>query len=89
MKIIAKVLIGLILVVSLASCAQTEDSYGLLNKEEVRVDGVKYCTIVGNVLWGIILIKTIIAPVYFFGFSTMEPCPNQPKDEIDLLRQKG
>jgi hypothetical protein len=49
------------------------ETYGLFNKEEVRSPNVKYNLIVGNVVWGIILAETIIAPVYFFGFSIYEP----------------
>ena len=49
------------------------ETYGLLNKEEVRKEGVRYKLIVGNVVWGIVLCETIIAPVYFFGFSLYEP----------------
>jgi hypothetical protein len=40
---------------------------------------VQYKTVVGNVIWGIILVETIIAPIYFFGFSLYEPVPGQGK----------
>lgn len=52
---------------------QTCKPYGLINKENVRCDCVKYDYIFGNIVWGIILIETIIAPIYFFGFSLWEP----------------
>jgi hypothetical protein len=32
-----------------------------------------YEIIPGNVVWSVILIETIIAPVYFVGFSMFEP----------------
>jgi len=51
------------------------DTYGLLNKHEVKCDNVQYRTIVGNVVWGIILVETVVAPIYFFGFSLYEPIP--------------
>jgi hypothetical protein len=34
---------------------------------------IKYDLIIGNLIWGIILIETVIAPIYFFGFSLFEP----------------
>jgi hypothetical protein len=49
------------------------DTYGLLNKEELKCEGVQYKTIVGNVFWGIVFIETIFVPIYFFGFSLYEP----------------
>jgi len=27
----------------------------------------------GNIIWGVVLIETVIAPIYFFGFSCMNP----------------
>lgn len=49
------------------------ETYGLLNEHSVRDPNIHYQTIVGNVVWGIVLCETIIAPVYFFGFSLYEP----------------
>ena len=49
------------------------DTYGILNENSKKNENVEYDWIVGNVVWGILLIETIIAPVYFFGFSLFEP----------------
>lgn len=49
------------------------ETYGLFNKEEVRSADVRYRLITGNLVWGIVLCSTVIAPVYFFGFSLYEP----------------
>lgn len=49
------------------------ETYGLFNKMEVRKENIEYRLIVGNVIWGIILVETIVAPIYFFGFSIYEP----------------
>jgi hypothetical protein len=49
------------------------ETYGLINKHEVKDSKIRYRTIVGNVVWGIILFETLIAPLYFFGFSMYEP----------------
>lgn len=34
---------------------------------------IKYKISVGNVVWSIILVETIIAPVYFIGWSIKNP----------------
>ena len=34
---------------------------------------VKYQVIWGNVIWGALLFGTVIAPIYFYGFSMFEP----------------
>jgi len=49
------------------------ETYGLINRDNVKSSNVKYKVIVGNVIWGILLCETIIAPIYFFGFSIQEP----------------
>lgn len=48
-------------------------TYGLMNENDRKADNVEYEIVWGNVVWGIILFQTIIAPVYFFGFSMFEP----------------
>lgn len=49
------------------------DTYGLINKEESRNENIQYRLIIGNVVWSCILVETIIAPIYFLGFSIYEP----------------
>jgi len=34
---------------------------------------IKYKIIVGNVVWSVLLAETIVAPIYFFGWSLYEP----------------
>jgi len=36
-------------------------------------ESIQYEICVGNLIWGIILVETIIAPIYFFGFSIFNP----------------
>ena len=48
-------------------------TYGLFNAGDSMSEKVCYETSIGNVIWGILLIETLIAPVYFFGFSMYEP----------------
>jgi len=47
----------------------TYGTYGLFTKEENCNPDIKYRIIIGNVVWSIILCETIIAPLYFIGFS--------------------
>lgn len=45
---------------------------GLLN-QHLRSDNVCYEVSIGNVIWSVILIETVIFPVYFVGFSIFNP----------------
>jgi hypothetical protein len=74
-----KMIASLMIALTLAGCSQTindptraYEPYGLLN-EEKRNENVCYETNVGDVILGIILVETIIAPVYIFGFDVKEP----------------
>ena len=49
------------------------ETYGLINKDEVKDLNIEYKLITGNIVWGIILIETVIVPLYFFGWSLWEP----------------
>ena len=40
---------------------------------ETKDPTIQYRVIWGNVIWGVILSKSIIFPIYFFGFSMFEP----------------
>lgn len=52
---------------------KTYPTYGLFNQHSSRSDKVCYETSVGNVIWGVLLVETLIAPIYFFGFSLYNP----------------
>lgn len=65
---------------SLAGCGDrrvingTEyDTYGFISQSEKQNPNIQYELIFGNLVWGIILCETIVAPIYFFGFSIYEP----------------
>ena len=81
-----KTLLALAAVLALTACSQPANlatgpngevqhhrPYGLLNRDELRSDKVCYRLSVGNVVWSVLLIETIIAPVYFVGFDLFEP----------------
>lgn len=79
-KVITKILIVTFLAATLSGCGDSKviknkeiPTYGFINKTNDCYEGVEYRVIFGNVVWGILLIETIIAPIYFFGFSLYEP----------------
>lgn len=54
-------------------CGTTYQSYGILNMDDKKNPEIEYEVIWGNVFWGAILFETVIAPIYFFGFSIFNP----------------
>lgn len=78
-KIISVVLICMFMVM-ISGCGEkkyingyTYDTYGLLNQNYKKNPDIEYKLIIGNVVWSVILVETIIAPFYFIGFSIYEP----------------
>lgn len=80
-KLIAAVLASTLL---LSACGQPQSlnvngntkhypTYGFFNESTDRSKNVCYEVSVGNIVWSIILIETIIAPIYFIGFSLFNP----------------
>jgi hypothetical protein len=54
------------------------ETYGFANADEVKNQDIKYSVSWGNVFWGVVFIETIIAPIYFFGYSLYEPDGMKP-----------
>jgi hypothetical protein len=54
-------------------------TYGLFNTDSSKSDKMCYEVSVGNVVWSIILIETIVAPVYFVGWSLFNPVHPKPE----------
>jgi hypothetical protein len=48
-------------------------TYGVFNEDTSRSNNVCYEVSAGNVVWSIILVETIVAPVYFIGYSIKNP----------------
>lgn len=48
-------------------------TYGLLNQSTEKSEKVCYELSVGNVIWSVLLVETIVAPIYFVGFSLYNP----------------
>ncbi|HVB19768.1 MAG TPA: hypothetical protein VNF51_00555 [Candidatus Paceibacterota bacterium] len=51
----------------------TYPTYGLFNENSDKSKNVCYEISAGNVVWSIILIETIVFPVYFIGWSIYNP----------------
>lgn len=48
-------------------------TYGLFNETSSKSKNVCYEISVGNVIWSVILIETVVFPVYFVGWSIYNP----------------
>ena len=42
-----------------------------------RDPDVCYEVVVGNVIWSIVLVETIVAPIYLVGWQILEPVPDE------------
>jgi len=49
------------------------ETYGWFNESTYRSKDVCYSVSVGNVVWSILLVETIVMPIYFLGFSLYNP----------------
>jgi hypothetical protein len=70
----------IVLLVTLLGCGQNKEinghqyvTYGLFDEGQYKNPDIEYRLIIGNVVWSIILAETIVAPIYFIGFSLYEP----------------
>lgn len=64
----------------LAACGQPIDyqgkhypTHGVFNEDAAKSKDMCYEVSVGNVVWSIILIETIVMPIYFIGWSLWNP----------------
>jgi hypothetical protein len=80
MKKIVSILMCLIMVVVMFGCSDnltidnvTYETYGLINQDDNKAEYIKYKPCWGNIIWGVVLFETVIAPIYFFGFDMFEP----------------
>jgi hypothetical protein len=49
---------------------------GLFTEKDQKIE---YEFVWGNAIWGAILFQTIVAPIYFYGFSLQEPVSLKPE----------
>jgi hypothetical protein len=57
----------------LETAKKTYPTYGFFNQDKYKSDDVCYEVSVGNVLLSVLLIESVIGPVYFVGFSLFNP----------------
>lgn len=64
----------------------TYDTYGFINKDEKKNPNIRYEVSGWSIFWSIVLVETIIGPIYFLGFDLYEPVevqdPNAVKGQI-------
>jgi len=51
----------------------TAEPYGWANMQDKKLDTVVYTVNLGNVIWSVIGVETIILPVWLTGWQIMEP----------------
>ena len=49
------------------------ETYGLLNVDDAKKPCISYSRVTGNIVWSVLLSETVVAPIYFVGFSLYEP----------------
>lgn len=64
----------------LAACGRPIDyngkhypTHGVFNEDTAKSKDMCYEVSVGNVVWSVILIETIVFPIYFIGWSLWNP----------------
>lgn len=69
------------LLTSLTGCGKPDPTvegikyarYGLLNEGDKRNPDIEYEVNLAHVILGALLVETVIAPIYFFGFDLYRP----------------
>jgi len=86
MKKIITVLLMVFFVLTMVGCSSNKvidgkkyKTYGLINKDDEKDPDIEYELVVGNLVWGCLLVETVVAPVYFFGFDLYEPVGKKEK----------
>ena len=86
-KVLNMAIIAL-MVLSFSGCADrktindvTYDTYGYFNENTAKNPNIQYELSIGNVIWSVILIETIVMPIYFIGFSLFEPTGVKRSDD--------
>lgn len=83
-----------LLAVVLSGCARpltvddvTYPTYGVFNEQTNKSKNVCYQVSGGNVFWAIILVETLIFPIYFVGWDLWEPVRKKTSPEDDCSFQ--
>jgi len=69
------------------SSSKIYPTYGLFNEDQYKSEKVCYETSVASVIVGIILIETIVVPIYILGWDFKEPVrmKNGPDDKCKAV----
>lgn len=51
----------------------TAEPYGWANYQSKKIDGVVYECCLGNVIWSVVGVQTLVAPVWLSGWELFEP----------------
>ena len=89
-RIIAAVLIAVMLsacgkpaILTVNGVTKEYPTYGLINRDEARSKNVCYEISTGNVVWSILLVESVVMPLYFIGFSIYNPVRAAGPDGCD------
>lgn len=58
------------------------DTYGFINKEESKNPNIQYELNGWSIFWSVVLVETIIAPIYFLGFDLYEPVGTKDPNHV-------
>ena len=82
-----KIAVAAAVVMLLSGCGQPEfidgkeyPTYGFFNQDTQKSEKVCYEPSIGNIIWSILLFETLVAPIYFIGFSLFNPVRAKGKD---------
>jgi len=96
MKPVLRAAVLLPALLTLTGCAKektingtTYDVYGLLNADEKKNPDIQYEVCWGNVVWGVVFVETIVAPIYFFGFALFEPSQTKSGVKGEIRHSDG
>jgi hypothetical protein len=62
-------------------------TYGLVNEKEMRNPNIKYEMSGWSIFWSVLLVETVIAPIYIIGWDLFEPVgkkdPNAVQGQVN------
>ena len=83
-KLVASLVVASLL---LTGCGQPETingkeypTYGLFNSSTSKSEKICYEVSIGNVVWSVLLIETVVMPLYFIGWSLFNPIKAKPEN---------
>ena len=79
------VVVSLMLAVMLAGCGNSlkgqdgkiYECYGIIDKDDVKDPNIRYKLVTDNIIWDVILVETVVVPIWLLGFQTH--CPVEAK----------